>query len=316
MIEKLRGRLSGGMTLGWICAFGAVCIWSSWAVGTRFLLTNATLNAMDAVAIRFATAAILLLPVTLRYGFPLRRLGVWRVLAIVMGSGAAFSLFNTTGLAWAPVAHGTAMTSPMGAVFTGAMAHFILKERLNQRRAIGLGVVLAGALLLVSSVDTAHRDGWDILRGDLFFVTAAFLWSVYTIAVRGSGMTALQVVALSATGSALAWSVPYLIVTGGALFAAPASELLIAALLHGVYSGVLSVLLFTAGVGILGPGRAGAVGALNPVLGSAMGVVLLGEIPGWQQIAAITLLTGGIWLATGVRFARAQTTLAPPDPRD
>ncbi len=315
MIEKFRGMLPNGTTLGWVCAFAAVTIWSTWAVATRFLLTNATLNAHDVVAIRFAVAAIILLPITLR-GFPLRRLGVWRVLAIIAGSGAVFSLFNTGGLGYAPVAHGTAMTSPMGAVFTGTMAHFVLKERLDRRRAIGLGIVLLGALLLVSSVSMADRDGWTILKGDLYFVTAAFLWSIYTIAVRGSGMSGLQVAALSATGSTLVWSIPHVIATGGALFAAPPMELLTAGLLHGVYSGILSVLLFTLAVGLLGPSRAGVVGALNPVLGAVLGVIVLGEIPGWLQIAAIALLTGGIWLAAGARFARAQTTLAPPDARD
>ena len=136
---------------GWSALFAAVAIWAGWAVATRFLLLEASLGSADVVALRFLVAAGLMAPHALRRGLALWQVKPLPLLGVVSGSGFAFSLCNTGGLAFAPAAHGGAMTSPLGAVFTGVLAWGLIGEPLPLRRVAGLVLIAFGAAVIVAA---------------------------------------------------------------------------------------------------------------------------------------------------------------------
>src|ERR1700676_5257991 len=92
------------LVMGAICAIAAVAIWAGWLVMMRLGLT-ANLTAFDLTALRFVVAGVVLLPIVLRRGLALNRLGWSGFIAIVIGVGAPVPLLVGAGLSFAPVAH-------------------------------------------------------------------------------------------------------------------------------------------------------------------------------------------------------------------
>lgn len=291
---------------GWLAAFAAVSMWAGWAVATRFLLTSATLDPLDVVALRFLTAACLMLPYAARRGLPVARLRPASLVAIVAGSGVAFSLCNTGGLVFAPAAHSGAMTSPLGAVFTGLLAHWLIGERLGRKSTLGLAMVTAGAATIVLSSLSGAWGGRTWI-GHLLFAAAGLLWASYNVCVRGARLAALDAVALSAIGSALLYLPPYLLILGPRFLAAPWQEIALQAALHGGIGATLSIIVFSLGLVRLGAARAAAAGALTPTLTAVMGAAALGEVPSLAEAAGMAVLTAGVWLASGARLSSADS---------
>jgi len=264
------------------------------------------------VAVRFLVAAAVMLPVAVR-GIPLGRLGVWRSIAIPILSGAAFSLLNTGGLDYAPAAHAAALTAPLGGVCTGLAAHFVLRERLSRRSALGFAVITAGAVGVVASSVVGQAGNARMLIGHLHFLSAAMCWAGYVVIARRSGLSALQLTAMSVIGSALIFSLPYLWLAGERIRAAPWGELLVQGTLHGLLAAVLSVVLFNIAIARLGAARSGAATALAPVLGAVFALVFLGDTPAVAEWAAYATVAAGVWLAAS-RGRQAPAVVAPPTP--
>lgn len=300
------------IAFGWAAALAAVSIWAGWAVASRYLLLHGTLDIPSMVALRFLFAAVVMLPVVLR-GLPLGRLGLWRSLAIALGSGAVFSLLNTGGLYYAPAAHASALTAPLGGVLTGLAAHFLLGERLSRRSAAGFAVIAAGAIGVVLASVLSTGGQARMLIGHLHFLGAAMCWAGYVVVARRSGLNPLQLTALSVIVSALFFSVPYLVFAGEAIRAASWQEIAVQGTVHGLLAAALSVMLFNTAIVRLGAARAGAATALAPVLGAVLALIVLREVPGpveWLGYAAVAL---GVWLAAS-RGSPARGAVAPPPP--
>ncbi len=291
---------------GWLAAFSAVSMWAGWSVATRFLLTEASLGPADIVAVRFLAAACLMLPHVARRRLPIARLRPAALAAIVFGSGVAFSLCNTTGLTFAPAAHSGAMTSPLGAVFTGLLAHWLIGERLRRRSLFGLALIAggAGAIVLASLGGAWGERTWV---GHLLFASAGLLWASYNVAARGARLGALDAVAISTIGSALVYLPPYLLLAGPRFLAAPWQELAVQAALHGGIGATLSIFTFNLGMARLGAARAAAAGALTPTLTAVMGAAALGEVPSPAEAAGMAMLTAGVWLASGARLSSSDS---------
>lgn len=305
--------LSRETLLGWAALIAAVAIWAGWAVATRFLFLEASLGTADIVALRFLVAAGLMAPHALRRGLALWRVKPVALAGVVLGSGFAFSLCNTGGLAFAPAAHGGAMTSPLGAVFTGFLAWGLIGEPLPRRRLFGLALIATGAAAIVA----ASLDGlWgpQAWIGHVLFTAAGLFWAAYTVAVRGARVGVLDAVTLSVVGSAGAFSLPYLLLVGPRFLAAPPWEVAVQGLLHGVLGATVSVILFNRGLVLVGATRAAAVGALTPTLTAVFGIIVLGEVPSLLETAGIAILTLGVILASALPPAQARP-LAPASPR-
>jgi drug/metabolite transporter (DMT)-like permease len=290
----------------WAAAIAAVTMWAGWAVATRGTLSAQAgqLNVWDLVALRFMVAAVITLPIALRHPPRLARLGPWRsVLAIGMG-GFSFSLCNTGGLAFAPAAHGGAMTAPLGAVFTGLLAAFVLNERLSPRRSLGLVLIVAGAGAVVLANAVAAPPA-SLYLGHALFIGAAAQWATYTVIMRRAGLYPLEALSIACLGSALLYLPAWLVLHGPAtLLAAPWQTLAVQGVLHGVIGQTASIALFNFAVMRLGASRAAACGALVPPMVAAGATLFLDEPPQLAELPGLAALTAGVWLATAAPRAR------------
>jgi drug/metabolite transporter (DMT)-like permease len=305
-----------GEALGWLAALGAVSIWAGWAVATRASLLpgGAGIAVVDLIALRFAVAGLVTVPIAAANPPPIVRLGALRsVLAASMG-GFTFSLCNTGGLVFAPAAHGGALTPTLGAVFTGTLAALLLGERLTRLRLAGLALILLGAAILLA-VTLASDAPASIFIGHALFATAALQWSLYTITIRSARLAPLPALALANIGSAVLYLPPWLVLRGpGAMWALPLRVLVEQGVLHGVLTQVVSVVLFNLGVLRLGAARAASCGALVPPLVALGAALFLAEPPQATELPGLAAVTVGVWLAS--RKTGPAPPSAPAKPRE
>src|SRR5262245_18041719 len=159
---------------GAVYGLAAVSIWASWSAITRLAVTT-SLDAWDIAALRFGVAGLLLWPVVARRGLARDRLG-WPGLAVIIGgAGAAFAVVAAGGLRFAPAFDQGALNPGFMPLFVALFAAIVLKERLSTTRKLGLGLILAGALMIVGLHAGVEGTSWSTSRsfGHALFLAAA-----------------------------------------------------------------------------------------------------------------------------------------------
>src|SRR6185295_11162079 len=152
----------------------AVCIWASFIVVSR-LGVQTSLTPWDVTAIRFSVAGLLLLPLLLRKGLALDRLGWAGVAAIVIGCGAPMVLLVNVGLLFAPAAHGGALFPGVMPLMVAVLAAASLKEPFTPPKTIGLALIVLGAIGIVWITGGAVGTTQNI--GHALFLAAGLLWA-------------------------------------------------------------------------------------------------------------------------------------------
>jgi drug/metabolite transporter (DMT)-like permease len=183
-------------------------------------------------------------------------------------------------------------------LFAALFVWLLTRERPAGLRAIGLALMAAGAFTLgAKSLAGAGAATW---LGDALFICAAVLWACFSLAFRGSGLTAWQGAALVNAWSALLLA-PWLIWRGGTqLLNAPPRDLLFQAAWQGVIAGVLGLWTFAVAIRHLGASQAAAFGALVPVVSALGGWWWLGDALGVVEVIAVVCAALGVALASGV----------------
>jgi len=288
------GRSRYDLPRGFAAALATVTIWAGWVVGTRHAAQTLDIAAVG--ILRFGIPALLLMPFWLRTGlFPP---GVPKrvLLAIVAGSGLPFFLVVANGMRFAPAAEVGPLLPGTMPLFVAVMSYFIDGERPGLLRKAGFVLIAVGIFAIV---------GYEIVSGasagpgHLLVLSGAFMWAIYTIAFRRSGLNAFEaagVIALWSTIPVLPFGVMPLL---EALQQGRTAEIVSQALLQGVLSGVIAIILFGVAILRLGASRAAAFAALIPALAALLAIPALGEIPAAAAIAGICATSAGVALASG-----------------
>ncbi len=281
---------------GALYGLAAVCIWAGFIVVSR-LGVRSNLTPWDVAAIRFAVAGLLLLPYAMRKGLALDRLGWVGVGAIVTGCGAPMVLLVNAGLLFAPAAHA-------GALFPGVMplrvairAAAILKEAFTLQKSVGLVLIAAGALGIVCGTGGALGTAQNV--GHAAFLAAALAWAGYTVAMRLARLDGLHAAAIAAVGSLVLYLPAYALIAGARVFQAPLSDIVLQAVIQGVLTAIVALVLYGRMVGILGATRGAAFVALTPAMTALLGIPVLGEWPSALDWTAIALISLGVYAASG-----------------
>lgn len=299
--------MSSRFALGALCIIGTVILWSGWYVVIRLGLTSSNLDVQDLATLRFGVAGLLLLPVIWKRGLALDRLGWKGLVAIALGGGAPFALLVGAGLVYAPVSHASAITQGMVPLAVGLVATVVLRERLTAMHLLGFALIIAGALVIAGVTLAALASRESI--GHAFFVAAAFIWAGYTVALRKAHLASLHAPAIAAVASLVLYVPAYLVFRGDRLLAASVHDLVLQGFCQGVLVAVVSLLLYSRGVAVLGATSAGAFVAFGPVAATLLAIVVLGETPRLTDWAGIAIITLGVLLASGTfRTRRAQPT--------
>jgi drug/metabolite transporter (DMT)-like permease len=276
--------------------FAAVSIWAGWSAMTRLAVTTG-LDAWDIPALRFGVAGILLLPIVITRGLALDQLGWFRLGGIIVGTGAPYALVVALGLRFAPTYDAGALNPGCMPLFVALIASIILGEKPATAQKIGLSLILSGALIIVGW----HRTGSSIWRslGDVLFLLASSLTACYTVIVRQSKLDPIHLTALVSSGSLVIYAPIYLAVHGVHLAEIPLRDLTIQAIFQGIVVTMVSLVLYGRAVLILGASGGSAFGALVPALSAMLAIPLLGELPTRSGWIGISLISVGVYLASG-----------------
>lgn len=295
--------------LGVLAMLGAVAIYGANFPLSR-LATQQGLSPADLVALRYAIAGAVLMPVFVRAGAK-RCAGVgWaRGIGLAVMSGAPMALLMTSGLKFAPAGHGAAL-APGTVTVIGVLGSYLLfRVRPSGYGLAGVAVVLGG-LACIAAAGTA--SGPTVLFGDLLFVLTGLLWGCYPLLLQR-----WQVGGMVSTAIVSVLSLPYIplyvaVLQPGLTHVDP-WILAFHAANQGLVNIVLGLWLWAMAVRLLGAARAQRFPPLIPVFGTLLAIPVLGEWPGPLQAVGVALIVAGLMVAAfGAQLASRLRGLTGP----
>lgn len=174
------------------------------------------------------------------------------------------------------------------AVFTALLAWFAFGENVDRRVALGMAMIVAGAVLL-----SWQGAGFGLSPSSLLVLGACLAWAIDNNLTRKVAHADAVLIAAIKGWTAGAINLA-LSVALGAKF--PAAGAVGAALVLGFLSYGLSLALFVVGLRHLGTARTGAYFSVAPFFGATLAVFALNESLTLSLAGAGLLMAAGVWL--------------------
>ena len=306
------------LSIGRLAAVITVLIWTSFIIVARASASHVLLP-LDIACARILGASSVLLPWAWwlmrearqrgeKVGslFGLSPLPLHITVKTGMVGGFLYAILAYIGFFYAPAGHASVLMPGSLPLWTSLLMWLFLREQIGMNRAIGLGMIVCGDILVGGMSLLKAFEGGEVWIGDLLFMTAAFCWSAYSVMVRHYGLDAVRAT-MAITAFALVSFVPayallvHLNVLPSHMAQAAWSEIVFQAVFQGVGSVVISGITFTQMIRTFGPIKSTMITALVPGLSALGAVVFLGEPLSWNLWAGLALVTCGILF--GVRQA-------------
>jgi drug/metabolite transporter (DMT)-like permease len=330
-MHPLSSRRCAPRTIGIAAAVVTVLVWTSFILIARASADPArggTLTSFDLAFCRIVGASLVLLPWGAWLVYRDRDRGIhqssllgvsplsWRVTATVgLFGGLLYALVAYNGFVFAPAAHASVLLPGSLPLWTALLAALILHDHITPVRALGLGLIVLGDLLVGGKSLIGAFDGGEVWKGDLLFMAGAMSWATYSVLARRHHLDAVRAT-IAITAFAFVTYVPVysLLVLGGwvhgQVFSAPLREVLFQAVFQGWGSVVVSGITFTKMIQHFGPVRSTMITALVPGLSALGAVLFLGEPLYWNLAAGLVLVTLGILFGVRAALPVATKTIA------
>ena len=315
-------------TIGLAAAVVTVLIWTAFIIIARASADPArggSLSPFDIAFCRIVGASVVLLPwgwwlvrrdrlngVGQSSLFGLSPLSLRVTATVGLFGGLLYALLAYSGFVFAPAAHASVLMPGSFPLWTALLAVLVLHDRITPLRALGLGLIVLGDLLVGGASLLRAFDGGEVWKGDLLFMVAALCWSMYSVLARHHRLDAVRATIAITAFACLTYVPAYLLLTlshvaTGHVFTAPWGEVLFQAMFQGWGSVVISGITFTKMIQHYGPVRSTMITALVPGLSALGAVLFLSEPLHWNLAAGLALVTLGILF--GVRVAASQTAI-------
>ena len=302
MTEARRARV--GIALG----LGAAFSWGIYNVGAEIGQASGFRPA-DLTMLRYGGAALLMLPLLWLARHRLPPLGqiAWVTLLI----GPPFALLFNFGFQRAPLSHAVVIGPGMSMLMANALVRWRDGVPLTLHRKIGMGVLIAGLLVIAADQPAPKSWGGSVLLGDLCFVGSGSLWGIYVYLMGRWRLPPIETTAAVASLATLCFVPVYMIVWG--LPVMPAALWAEQFFYQGAIGGCLAFVVFAAAVGRLGAGRAALFAALVPSSAVLLAIPLTGQWPEPLQWAGVVLASVGLIVSLDL-WAGRRTPLPQPVP--
>ena len=281
-------------------ALGAVYpLLAAAAWGVMYVVSKYSFGYMPPItlcAVRAALGGGVLVGFSLLRGEPLPRrrdlmplAGLGLLVAVALGTQYA-----GTDLATASQA---ALITTMTPAFTVLLAWAIVRERLTVRTVLGTVIAFAGILLIISPQLSGLAVGsWRAAAGALLLLAASLLWALYTVSAKA---TVRRLGSLYTTGYSTLFSLPFFALAAvpelRARPLAPLTPGLIAAIAYlSLGATALAWYLWNKGVEYVDASLVAVFFFAQPVVGSLLGWLVLGEALGWRFLAGGAVAAAGI----------------------
>jgi drug/metabolite transporter (DMT)-like permease len=202
----------------------------------------------------------------------------------------------------------------IGLIYAGSPVLMILVaaavygERLTGVQAFGAALALAGVLAIITRGDPGVLAGLTFAVGDLWILTAATSWAVYSLLLRHRP-TALDPATrlLAITLGGILVLAPFCVAEAATRGLPPLEWRSVAiVLLLGLVPGFGAYQAYSWLLREIGTARTGLLLYLIPVYNAALAWLILGEGVRWYHAAGAALVLAGVWLANRKPPAKAQ----------
>ena len=203
-------------------------------------------------------------------------------------------------------------SAQMGSVITAAsptfmlfFAWWMLKEKITLGNGLSIALATVGVLMIVG----IHVTGHNALLGSLAFIVAAITWALMSVLIEmvSPRFNATQIGLLAAVVAVVALT-PYVLSPAQlpVLTRIPLGEpgVWLSFLYIGAISTSLANVMWARGLQILGSAESGLYFLLQPVVGTLLGWLLLGESITWGFLAGAVLIGVSMWIS--IRFGSSK----------
>jgi drug/metabolite transporter (DMT)-like permease len=214
-------------------------------------------------------------------------LGMWICGAFVY-IGAATTSATNIGLIYAGVP-----------VMVMLLSAAVFRERLGAAQAAGAVLALVGVLTIIMRGDARILAGLEFTVGDLWTLTAAACWAIYSVLMRYRPSRLDPFLRLTAVTIGGVLVLAPMTLAEAALVGLPPLEWrsLVAALIAGLLPGFGAYQAYSWLLREIGAARTSLVLYLTPVYTALLSWLLLGEAIRGYHLAGAVLVLGGVWIA-------------------
>lgn len=107
--------------------------------------------------------------------------------------GVLSAMLAYSGFFFAPAAHASVLMPGTLPLSTALVAMWLLQTRMTSvARALGLGLIFCGDLLVGGASLLQAFDGGETWKGDLLFLSASTCWAFYSVIVRKNELDAVK----------------------------------------------------------------------------------------------------------------------------
>lgn len=260
-------------TQGYLFVCITMCIWGGFTILSRLNL-HWHVSAWDLVAMRFAIAFIILMPVLL-YKKDLAFLWHPRPVILALTGGLAYCLTVYTAFLHAPAAHAAIFLNGCIPLCTAVAAYLLFKQPFDKHTWLSLSIMLS-ALALMSYL-MLHEQASAFGLGDILFFLSAVWWGIFTVLLKQWKLSAWHSMASVAIWSALIYLPIYILFIPKHFQEAEPVHLLVQGVFHGVLVVIIATLTYVAAIERLGAFKTGSIVTLAPFIAAIIAVPLLNE---------------------------------------
>ena len=260
-------------TQGYLFVCITMCIWGGFTILSRLNL-HWHVSAWDLVAMRFAIAFLILMPVLI-YKKDLAFLWHPRPVILALTGGLAYCLTVYTAFLQAPAAHAAIFLNGCIPLCTAVAAYLLFKQPFDKHTWLSLSIMLS-ALALMSYL-MLHEQASAFGLGDVLYFLSAVWWGIFTVLLKQWKLSAWHSMASVAIWSALIYLPIYILFIPKHFQEAEPVHLLVQGVFHGVLVVIIATLTYVAAIERLGAFKTGSIVTLAPFIAAVIAVPLLNE---------------------------------------
>lgn len=209
----------------------------------------------------------------------------------------AYNAFFFAGLNWIEASRAAVIvaTNP---VMIALFAVFLFGDKLTPRSVLGIGLSVAGAIVVVIRGDVSQLFDGGIGRGELLIFGCVLSWTTYSLVGRRAmrHLSPLVAVTCSATVGTLLLA-PFAVAEGllVQIWSYPGG-VWISLVYLALFGTVIGFVWYYQGIMHLGSTRAGQFINFVPIAAVTLSIGFLGESLTWYLLMGLLLVSGGLYL--------------------
>lgn len=281
---------------GLLYALITLMIWSSFHLISRIGSTS-SLTIFDLTALRIGISAIVLSPWWLPrlLNKSKRKIPFCQLLGFSLLTGIGYPLITYSGYVYAPASHGAVIIVGLLPPFTTLFAYCLLKEKPNRLRIACIVFVLTGITAMLSSTLSRSELNIDIAKGDLIFALSSLIWALFTVFLHKWKYDAFDVTLGMVAMSSIIYLPIYLLLLPKAIMQTSWEQIGLQALFQGIAVPVIATFTYAKAIEYFGATRSVMLLSATPVVGTLLGVGVLGEdLYPWAAIGVCAVFIGSV----------------------